>query len=115
MSPVNGSIDLIGFTLNHGELCACLLAFNVPVPVIAQGFEVSGVLCVQLELGAPAPNNGILNNDLYIGRITYNRQRFVKDPETAKRVARTNPEHQWVTREVPHLRIVDGWGAWVGS
>jgi site-specific DNA recombinase len=51
--------------------------------------------------------NGILNNDLYIGRITYNRQRFVKDPETAKRVARTNPEHQWVTREVPHLRIVD--------
>ena len=56
--------------------------------------------------------NGILNNDLYIGRITYNRQRFVKDPETAKRVARPNPEHQWVIREVPHLRIVDDelWG-----
>lgn len=25
--------------------------------------------------------NGILNNELYTGRITYNRQRFVKDPE----------------------------------
>jgi hypothetical protein len=66
MSPVNGSIDLIGFTLNHGELCACLLAFNVPVPVIAQGSEVSGVLCVQLELGAPAPNGGIDRERLVI-------------------------------------------------
>jgi Recombinase len=27
--------------------------------------------------------NGILNNELYTGRITYNRQRFVKDPEWA--------------------------------
>jgi len=59
MSPVNGSIDLMGFTLNRGELCACLLAFDVPVPVIVQGSELSGVLCVQLELGAPAPNGGM--------------------------------------------------------
>ena len=51
--------------------------------------------------------NGILNNELYVGRITYNRQRFVKDPDTAKRVARLNPRHQWITREAPHLRIVD--------
>src|SRR5262249_259183 len=29
--------------------------------------------------------NGILNNDLYIGRITYNRHPFVNDPETATR------------------------------
>jgi site-specific DNA recombinase len=51
--------------------------------------------------------NGILNNQLYTGQITYNRQRFVKDPETGKRVARLNPEHEWVTREVPALRIVN--------
>ena len=56
--------------------------------------------------------NGILNNQLYTGRITYNRQRFVKDPESGKRVARLNPEHEWVTKEVPALRIVDDelWG-----
>ena len=36
--------------------------------------------------------NGILNNELYTGRITYNRQRFLKDPETGKRIARLNPE-----------------------
>jgi hypothetical protein len=36
--------------------------------------------------------NGILNNELYIGRIIWNRLRFIKDPETGKRVARFNPE-----------------------
>ena len=51
--------------------------------------------------------NGILNNELYIGRIAYNRQRFVKDPETSRRMARPNPEHQWVVKEVPALRIIE--------
>jgi DNA invertase Pin-like site-specific DNA recombinase len=50
---------------------------------------------------------GILNNELYLGRIIYNRQRFLKDPETGKRVARPNPEHEWITKEVPKLRIIE--------
>ena len=57
--------------------------------------------------GSRQRRNGILNNELYIGRITYNRQRFVKDPDTGKRTARPNPEHEWNVKEVPHLRIVD--------
>ena len=28
--------------------------------------------------------NGILNNELYIGRIVWNRLRFIKEPETGK-------------------------------
>jgi site-specific DNA recombinase len=40
-------------------------------------------------------------------RIIYNRQHFLKDPETGKRVARPNPEHEWVTKEVPELRIIE--------
>ena len=51
--------------------------------------------------------NGILNNELYLGRINYNRQQFVKDPETGKRVSRPNPKHEWIKKEVPHLRIID--------
>jgi site-specific DNA recombinase len=51
--------------------------------------------------------NGILNNELYAGRITYNRQRFLKDPETGKRIARLNSEREWVTQEVDALRIID--------
>ena len=50
--------------------------------------------------------NGILNNELYVGQIVYNRQRFMKNPDTGKRVARLNPEDQWIRREVPELRIV---------
>ena len=57
--------------------------------------------------GSRQRRNGILNNELYLGRITWNRQRFVKDPETGKRVSRLNPEHEWVTTDVPPLRIID--------
>ena len=57
--------------------------------------------------GSRQRRNGILNNELYLGRITYNRQRFIKDPDTGKRVSRPNPEHEWVITEVPALRIID--------
>ena len=61
--------------------------------------------------GSRQRRNGILNNELYLGRIIYNRQRFVKDPETGKRVSRLNPEHEWVITDVPALRIIDN-GTW---
>jgi DNA invertase Pin-like site-specific DNA recombinase len=50
---------------------------------------------------------GILNNELYIGRLVWNRQRFLKDPLTGKRVARLRPEQEWIVQSVPALRIVD--------
>jgi site-specific DNA recombinase len=57
--------------------------------------------------GNPARGTGILNNELYIGRLVWNRLRYVKDPDTGKRVSRPNPSSAWVTTAVPHLRIVD--------
>jgi DNA invertase Pin-like site-specific DNA recombinase len=51
--------------------------------------------------------NGILNNELYIGRIVYNRQSFQKDPDTGKRQARPNARAAWITTDVPALAIVD--------
>ena len=33
---------------------------------------------------------GILNNELYVGRLVWNRQRYVKNPDTGKRIARPN-------------------------
>ena len=50
---------------------------------------------------------GILNNELYAGRLIWNKQRYVKDPRTGKRLARPNPERLWVVHEIPELRIVD--------
>jgi len=58
-------------------------------------------------LGNVKRGNGILNNELYIGRLVWNRQRFLKDPDTGKRVSRLNPENEWVTQDVPELRIID--------
>ena len=48
----------------------------------------------------------ILNNELYIGRLVWNRLRYVKNPDTGKRVSRLNPEAEWMRKEVPQLRIV---------
>ena len=50
---------------------------------------------------------GVVNNELYIGRLVWNRLRYVKDPSTGNRVSRLNPESEWVVKDVPELRIVD--------
>ena len=54
---------------------------------------------------------GIINNEVYIGRQIWNRLRYVKDPQTGKRISRLNPESDWVITEVPDLRIIDD-GLW---
>jgi site-specific DNA recombinase len=50
---------------------------------------------------------GILNNELYVGRLVWNRQHYMKDPDSGKRIARPNPPAAWIVADVPHLRIVD--------
>jgi site-specific DNA recombinase len=50
---------------------------------------------------------GVLNNELYIGKLIWNRQTFIKDPTTGKRQARPNPSEEWVTQDAPDLRIVN--------
>jgi DNA invertase Pin-like site-specific DNA recombinase/vacuolar-type H+-ATPase subunit E/Vma4 len=57
--------------------------------------------------GHACRGNGILNNELYVGCLVWNRQRFIKDPSTGRRVSRRNPEADWIRTEVPELRIVD--------
>ena len=36
----------------------------------------------------------LLNNELYIGRLVWDRQRSMKNPETGKRVSRVNPPEE---------------------
>jgi site-specific DNA recombinase len=56
--------------------------------------------------GNRARGTGILNNELYIGRLVWNRLKYVKDPRTGKRISRQNPEEDWIINSVPDLRIV---------
>lgn len=75
------------------------------------------------EEGVPGPNGklwsdttirghvkrgtGLVNNELYIGRLIWNRLRYIKAPSTGKRVSRLNPKSAWIVRDVPELRIVN--------
>lgn len=48
----------------------------------------------------------MLENEMYLGRITWNKKEWLKNPETGKRVYRKRPEHEWIVTEQPNLRII---------
>lgn len=56
--------------------------------------------------GNPDRGTGILNNELYIGKLVWNRLRYIKDPETGKRVSRPNPESEWIRLSDDRSRTV---------
>ena len=56
--------------------------------------------------GSSSRGYGLLSNSLYHGVRTWNRVHMLKDPDSGKRVSRTNPKSEWMTDEVPDLRIV---------
>ena len=49
---------------------------------------------------------GILANSIYIGRQIWNRSRWVKHPESGRRVRQERPPAEWVTTDHPELAIV---------
>ena len=86
---------------------AIAMALNrqgVPGPSGSKGDKGWGASTIN---GNYQRGTGILNNELYIGRLVWNRLRYVKDPDTGKRVSRLNPESEWIVKDVPELRIVD--------
>lgn len=67
--------------------------------------------------GNPTRGLGILNNKLYVGKLLWNRLRYIKDPDTGKRASPLNPGSEWVIQDVLELRIVqqDVWGDHEGT
>lgn len=57
--------------------------------------------------------NGILRNELYIGRLVHNRTSKVVHPATRKVTIRVNPSSEHIIEEVPHLRVIaqEDWDA----
>jgi site-specific DNA recombinase len=53
--------------------------------------------------GNRARGTGILNNDLYVGQLTWNRLSYVKDPETGRRRSRQRAEAERILIDVPAL------------
>ncbi len=56
--------------------------------------------------GHRSRGTGILNNELYLGRMVWNRREYRKNPSTERRIARHNKQDKWVVNDVPELRIV---------
>lgn len=47
--------------------------------------------------------HAILHNELYAGRMIWNRREFRKDPDTGKRICTERPRSEWVIHAVPAL------------
>jgi site-specific DNA recombinase len=58
-------------------------------------------------VGDPKKSVGIIHNEAYAGRFIWNRSRWIKNPETGRRVRENRPESEWIRRAAPDLRIVD--------
>ncbi len=57
--------------------------------------------------GSAARGLGLLHNELYAGRVIWNRRQWLKDPETGKRRYVERPEGEWQVRDQPELAIID--------
>ncbi len=57
-------------------------------------------------LGNRKRGTGVLNNALYVGKLVWNRQRWMTNPYTGCRVSRLNDPALWVIADVPELRII---------
>lgn len=72
-----------------------------------------GTWSVSALHGSTARGLGLLNNELYVGRVFWNRRQWLKDPETGKRRYVERPRAEWQIREQPELRIISAelWAA----
>ena len=65
-----------------------------------------GRWCASMINGDPNRQNGILHNEIYAGRLIYNRSTMVQDPTTRRRLSRINPRELWQVVDVPELAII---------
>lgn len=49
----------------------------------------------------------ILENEMYEGRVCWNRRAWMKNPDTGRRTYKLRPSDEWIVTENPSLRIVD--------
>lgn len=57
--------------------------------------------------GIRGRGNGILQNPIYKGVRIWNRTTMIKHPITGRKIQRDNDPSQWITQQVPDLRIIE--------
>lgn len=63
--------------------------------------------------GDPKRGIGILANPHYVGKVIWNKSKWVKHPDTGRRLRRERPQSEWIVQEKPELAIItpDLWQA----
>ncbi len=91
-------------------IAAALNADRVPPPgsrrertaTFTKGWVMSAIA------GSVRDGLGILNNEIYIGRVIWNRFRWVRSAaDSSRRRREPNPKSEWIERREERLRIVD--------
>jgi DNA invertase Pin-like site-specific DNA recombinase len=112
-TPITGELDI-----EPGEAAIVRRVFEAygagkSPQAIARALNAEGVpgprggkWTASLLLGGARRETGLLRNRLYAGERVWNRQRFVKDPASGRRVARTNPREAWIVTAAPALAIL---------
>jgi site-specific DNA recombinase len=82
-----------------------LNADHVPPPrpkkdKVAQGWTWTTVA------GHQKRGTGILNNEIYLGRLIWNRSQKLQNPDTERKVPKYHSRDTWVVVDVPDLQIV---------
>lgn len=81
----------------------------------AEGYSYSWIADALNRKAIPASRGGtwamsgvkvILENEMYEGRLIWNRREWVKHPDTGKRTYKARPKSEWIVTENPELRIV---------
>ncbi|AGT09983.1 recombinase family protein [Paracoccus aminophilus] len=83
------------------DIAVNLTRDGCPMPRSATAWQSSTIY------GWAERRSGILRNDLYAGRIVWNKSKMVKDPETGRRVSRPNQQCDWQITDAPDLRIIE--------
>ncbi|MFN7639941.1 MAG: recombinase family protein [Pseudanabaena sp.] len=113
-SPVTGELEIVKEQAEVIRRIFADYARSLSPRAIARALNAEGVAgprngqwTASLLLGSAARETGLLRNRLYVGERVWNRQDYLKDPDTGKRRARMNPKSAWITDKVPLLAIVE--------
>ena len=121
-NPKRGQVEILrGVLVTHPEEAAIvvriyrLYAAGLSPKAIARMMNSEGIAGPRGRVwrpstihGNPTTGVGILNNELYIGRLVHGRRQYLLNPKTGRRgKAIMNPASALKVKEMPHLRIID--------
>ena len=111
------SVDGVRLEVNEAEAATVLRIFEMS----ANGFSLKAIAKTLNGERVPSPRaragkrgatwcpsaiREMLRRELYIGRMVWNRARFIKKPGSRKRIRRERPQSEWRVKDRPELRIL---------